>query len=186
MYTAFPKYSSPLPRQSLYPFKTTQHQACPASSAIPSPSSHSLTSLTPHPSSLLPSSPLLAPHLSSIPARGGGVPDVRPHPSALSQPSHTPDHPVGPVTPAPPGGHEAQPVRGPAAAGAPLLLLLLLLPHLPAAAAKPNRHPRHHPLAHSQETAGHPAGRRQRQLPLRHTHHSRPASAGDDEPIATS
>uniref|UniRef100_A0A8C9ZD09 non-specific serine/threonine protein kinase n=1 Tax=Sander lucioperca TaxID=283035 RepID=A0A8C9ZD09_SANLU len=61
---------------SLYPFKTTQHRAplllvLPHStSTIPPPSSHFLTSLTTPPlsTSHFSPSPLLAPHLSSVPA----------------------------------------------------------------------------------------------------------------------
>uniref|UniRef100_I3IX47 non-specific serine/threonine protein kinase n=1 Tax=Oreochromis niloticus TaxID=8128 RepID=I3IX47_ORENI len=140
----------------------------------------SLTNLTTPPlstSHFFPSH-LLAPYLSSISARGGCGPDIQPHPSALSQSSHPPDHLVGPTAPTSAAGHEAQPVRRPAAARTPLLFLLL--PRLPTSATKP--HPQHL-LTQSQEIASHPRGCCQHQVSLSHSHHPCPASAGD-EPIA--
>uniref|UniRef100_A0A665WVI9 non-specific serine/threonine protein kinase n=1 Tax=Echeneis naucrates TaxID=173247 RepID=A0A665WVI9_ECHNA len=91
------------------------------------PVRHSLTNFTTPPlsTSHFSPSPLLAPHLTSVP----------PHSSALPQPSHPPDHPVGPAAPASPTGHEAQPVCRPTAAGA--SQLLLLLPCFPSTAITP-------------------------------------------------
>uniref|UniRef100_A0AAX7SEW6 non-specific serine/threonine protein kinase n=1 Tax=Astatotilapia calliptera TaxID=8154 RepID=A0AAX7SEW6_ASTCA len=120
---------------------------------------------------------LQAPYLSSISARGDCGPDIQPHPSALSQSSHPPDHLVGPTAPTSAAGPEAQPVRRPAAARTPLLFLLL--PRLPTSATKP--HPQHL-LTQSQEIASHPCGCCQHQVSLSHSHHPCPASAGD-EPI---
>lgn len=137
--------------------------------------SHSPSSLQPPPLPPMPF-PLLVPHLSSVSTRGGLGADVQPHPAALSQPSHPPHHAVGPAAPAPVSGLEAQPVRRPAAAAGTSVLLHLLPPS--ANKPFPGR-----TLAQSQETAGHPRRCRQRQVPLSHTHHPRPASAGDEAPI---